>query len=80
MTKQIKETKSTCNACGHTWFYGKKDARKHKEAKRQNFGKRMCVCGGCMPDKNVPDVDKCPQCQSKAVLKEEVVHNVEDSG
>ena len=79
--KQIKETKATCKACGNVWFYGKQDKAKERDAKMHNASKGLMCCGGCAPallikDKEVPELDKCPKCQSRAVSEEDIVHNV----
>ena len=79
--KKIKETKCTCKACGHTWFYGKQEVLESCSAGLSNCGKSMMCCSGCapaliIPDKKVVDIDKCPKCSSRAVKKEEIVHEV----
>lgn len=91
-TKQIKETKCTCNACGKVWYYGKEEALQNFGEKMESFGssmsntgKDMMCCGGCLPAlfipekqvKEVKDLNRCPECSSKAITKETVVHNVE---
>lgn len=90
--KQIKETKCTCNACGKVWYYGKEDVIQNFSDKMgsvgnsmSNAGKDLMCCTGCVPalfipnkpEKEVKDLDRCPECSSKAVKKEVVVHNVE---
>jgi len=80
-SKQIKETKCICSACGNIWFYGKEEIKESKLKKRQNLGKSMMCCGGCLPallipDKKVIDLNKCPKCGSKAIKKEIIIHNV----
>lgn len=90
--KQIKETKCTCKACGKVWFYGKSEAMENFGDKMQsasssmsNAGKDMMCCTGCLPalfipekkEKDVKDLNKCPECGSRAIEKEVVVHNVE---
>lgn len=89
--KQIKETKCTCQACGKVWFYGKEEVYENRGKKLENFsssmsnaGKDMMCCTGCFPalfipekqEKEVKDLNQCPECRSKAVNKEEVIHNV----
>ncbi len=89
--KLIKETKCTCQACGNIWFYGKQEYWQNKADRMQNFGKElegagndMMCCGGCLPaaflpkpqTKQVKDLNKCPKCNSSAVKKEEVTHEV----
>lgn len=90
--KKIKETKCTCKACGKVWFYGKEEAFKNFGEKLEsagnsmsNAGKDMMCCSGCLPaafipnkqEKEVKDLNKCPECGSKAITKEVVVHDVE---
>ena len=91
MTKRIKETKCTCKGCGNIWFYGKKEILENKSQKMKNFGAErhnigsdlMC-CGGCLPALFIPrqqttplkDLNKCPKCNSSAVKKETVIHEV----
>jgi len=79
--KTIKETKCTCSGCGNVWFYGKQDKIESSSAKMANLGKSMMCCSGCIPALLIPhrqeiDLKKCPKCGSKAVKKEEVIHNV----
>jgi hypothetical protein len=79
--KKIKETKCICNACGHTWFYGKQDVLESTGAAMENLGKNLSCLSGCLPavfipDKKVIDLNKCPNCGSRAINKEEVIHEV----
>ena len=79
--KQIKETKASCQACGHTWFYGRQDVFDNASDTMGNCGKAMCCCSGCLPavfipDKKVTDLNKCPKCGSRAIKKETVIHDV----
>lgn len=80
-TKQITETKCTCQACDNTWFYGKTDKLEQSSNAMSNCGKSMMCCGGCfpalfIPDKKVTDLNKCPKCGSRAIKKETITHNV----
>ena len=80
-TKKIRETKSTCNSCGHIFYYGKTEELEAASAALQNVGKAMMCCGGCLPavvipDKKAVDLNKCPKCNSKALTKEVVEHEV----
>jgi len=79
-SNKIKETKVTCKACGHTWFYGKSEAVDSFGDKMSNLGKDMsCLTGcplGCIPKKQTKDLSKCEKCGSKAVKKEVVEHEV----
>lgn len=87
----IKETKCTCNACSKVWYYGKQEAVENFGNNLQNLGadvrntgKDMMCCTGCLPALFIPDKHKnevrdlnsCPQCGSKAITKEIVIHNV----
>lgn len=79
--KKIKETKCTCNSCGKIWHYGKEEVRERIQNNLHNAGKAMMCCGGCVPallikDKKVENLNKCPNCGSKAIIKEKVVHDV----
>jgi hypothetical protein len=79
--KIIKETKCTCNACGRVWNYGKKDMDEQRSAKLNQVGKSLMCCGGCLPallipNKEVIDLAKCPQCGSRNIKTEEVTYEV----
>jgi len=79
--KEIQETKCTCQACGHVWFYGKKEKVEQDSNAMANAGKGLmcCTCSPLfllVPDKKVVDLDKCPKCNSRAIKKETVVHHV----
>lgn len=79
--KTITETKCTCKACGNIWFYGKQDKLDRFADSSSNLGKSMLCCTGCapallIPDKKVTDLNKCPKCNSAAVVKETVTHRV----
>jgi ribosomal protein L32 len=80
-TKTIKETRSTCNSCGKVWHYGKQEQLEGAGAAMSNAGKSMMCCTGCapaalIPDKKVADLNKCPECGSKDIRKEKIVHEV----
>lgn len=80
-TRKIRETKCTCKSCGKIWHYGKTDVLNSTADTLSNFGKDMMCCTGCMPaliipDKKVTDLNKCPNCGSKAIYKEEVIHEI----
>ena len=79
--KQVKETKCTCKSCGKIWHYGKQEQFENANAAMSNAGKSMMCCGGCapailIPDKKVVKLDRCPNCGSKAITTERVVHYV----
>lgn len=81
MAKTIKETKNTCKACGNVWFYGRQDVAQQRAGALHNASKAMMCCGGCLPaavipEKKVVDLNKCPKCGSKAVVSEEITHEV----
>lgn len=91
MSKKITETKCTCKACGNVWYYGKEEKIENFGEKLQNLGndmsntgKNMMCCTGCLPALFIPekqktavkDLNSCPNCGSKAVDKEKVVHEV----
>jgi hypothetical protein len=81
MSKTIKETRCTCNSCGNVWHYGKQEALESAGAAMSNAGKGMMCCTGCapaalIPDKKVADLNKCPECGSKNIRKEQIVHEV----
>jgi DNA-directed RNA polymerase subunit M/transcription elongation factor TFIIS len=78
---EIRETKCTCQACNNVWFYGKQDKRQAVGSAMGNCGKSMMCCSGCapallIPDRQVVNLNKCPKCGSRAVVKEEIVHHV----
>lgn len=79
--RKIKETKCKCKSCGKIWHYGKTDMLNSAADNLSTFGKDMMCCTGCMPalfipDKKVIDLNKCPNCGSKAIYKEEVIHEI----
>lgn len=79
--KQISEVKATCLACGNTWYYGKNEQLESLSNSFSNLGKSMMCCSGCtpavfIPDKKIIDLNKCPKCGSKAIQKENVIHNI----
>ena len=80
-TKIITETRCTCNECGKVWHYGKQEIAERRSAQMSNAGKGMMCCTGCLPavfipDKKVADLDKCPNCGSKFIKKEQIEHAV----
>src|SRR5664280_2502223 len=81
MTKSVSETKCTCVACGRVWYYGKLEALDSVSDSLLNVGKNLMACGTCcwpafFFDKKVVDYNKCPDCGSKAIRKETVVHEI----
>jgi hypothetical protein len=89
--KKIKETKCSCQACGNVWYYGKQEVQEINRQNFSNFSRSlsnvsnsaMC-CSGCLPAAYLPrqeevkvkDLNKCPKCNSQAIKKEEVIHEV----
>jgi hypothetical protein len=80
-TKQIQETRCTCSACGKVWFFGKSDIYQSYSGKLRNAGKTISGCTCCWPmsymSREKTDLEKCPNCGSKAVKKEQIIHDVE---
>lgn len=82
MSKKIKETKCTCKSCGNIWHYGKQEIIEQAGAALENIGKSMMCCSGCflpavlIPDKKIVDLNKCPKCGSRAIIKEEVTYEL----
>jgi DNA-directed RNA polymerase subunit RPC12/RpoP len=81
VTRTIVETKNTCKACGKVWFYRKRDLQEQRAARMQNVSKGLMMCGGCLPAVFIPqqkvlDLTRCPECGSRAVLSQEVIHEV----
>jgi len=79
--RQITETKATCKACGNVWFYGKSDSIEQMGNASSNCGKSMmcCTCSPCalfIPDKKIKNLNQCPKCNSRAVNREKVTHDV----
>jgi predicted RNA-binding Zn-ribbon protein involved in translation (DUF1610 family) len=79
--RKIKETKCKCKSCGKIWHYGKTEVLNSAADNLSTFGKDMMCCTGCMPalfipDKKVTDLNKCPNCGSKAIYKKEVIHEI----
>jgi len=89
--KMIRETKCTCQSCGNVWYYGKTEEREVSAQNMQNcgnatsnLGDSMMCCGGCFPAAFIPpkqavpvkDLNKCPKCNSSAIKKEIVTHEV----
>ena len=80
--RKIQETKCTCSACGNIWFYGKADVTKEINKSDFNTIKTLACCSGCwlpalvIPHREPIDFSKCPKCNSKAITKEAVVHDV----
>lgn len=79
--KKIRENRCTCSACGHIWHYGKAEEVQAKGAALQEAGKAMMCCSGCapaafLPNRQVVDLGKCPQCGSRAIEKTVIEHEV----
>lgn len=83
MAREIAETRCTCGSCGHVWHYGKQEATEARAAAMHNVGKSLMCCSGCLPailirDKELIDLDQCPQCGSRNVTTEKIIHRVDD--
>jgi hypothetical protein len=81
MSKRISEKKCTCKSCGKIWFYGKNELKHNSEAKSDEVVKVAMCCSGCAPALLVPtkkpiDLNKCPNCGSRAITVQEVIHEV----
>ena len=83
--RQIEETKCTCSGCGNIWFFGKKDVSVQQEKNCMMMEKNACAgaCPCCLPlaffgnEPRYNDPDKCPKCGSRAIKKEQIIHEVE---
>ena len=80
--RKISETKATCLSCGKIWHYGKTEVLENMSGTFSNLGKSMMCCTGCapsllIPDKKVTDLNKCPNCGSRAIKKEDIVHELQ---
>jgi predicted RNA-binding Zn-ribbon protein involved in translation (DUF1610 family) len=77
-TKQIQETRCTCLACGKIWYYGKSDVYASYAAKSRNIARSLSCCSPVsLFRREKTDLTKCPNCGSKAVKKEQIIHEVE---
>ncbi len=76
----IKETKVTCLTCGQVSYYGEKEINDSRRAENQKTCKDVsCCCLGVLiapliPDQQARDLDKCPNCNSALIKKEEIEH------
>lgn len=78
---KITETEMTCRSCGHVSYYGKAEELISSGAAMQQAGKSMMCCSGCgpaafLPTQKSPDLSRCPQCGSRAIVKRKVIHEV----
>ena len=88
---KIKETKCTCLACGNVWYYGKAESLQNRGQRMMNSANQssncsndLLCCSGCAPALFIPkaqqvpvkDLNKCPKCNSAAIKKEIVIHEV----
>lgn len=81
--KKIREWKATCQSCSHVWHFGMEDFKKDQQSDQKEALKGALCLTGCFPALLVlPTQEKlhldsqCPMCRSKAIKKEEVVHEV----
>ena len=82
MSRYIQETRCTCKACGNVWYFGKEEVTVQTANALNNCGKSMMCCTGCapallIPDKPMIDLNQCPKCNSRAVEREVVTHEVD---
>jgi len=86
----LKETKCTCRACGNVWYYGKGEYLQNvgqsminSANQHSNAANDLLCCAGCWPAAFLPknqvvpvkDLNKCPKCNSSAIIKEVVIHD-----
>ena len=91
IARKIKETKCTCQACGNVWYYGKGEYLQNKGQRMINSANQssncssdLLCCSGCWPAAFLPkaqqvpvkDLNKCSKCNSSAIKKEIVIHEV----
>jgi len=83
--KYIKETKCTCNSCGNVFYYGKKEVWENRSKICDNLAKEASAasCCYCNPfinatknENTITDFNRCPNCGSKNVTKEEISHEI----
>jgi hypothetical protein len=77
----MEETKCTCKACGNIWYYGKKEAIEAKLSGLNKFGDTLIRIGQggmawLIPENKKDLVNKCPRCNSSAIAKEQITHEV----
>lgn len=89
--KSLEETKCTCQACGNVWYYGKQEYRENMGLRLINSANQdsncasdLLCCSGCLPAFFIPrnphmpikDLNKCPKCNSSAVKKVQIIHDI----
>jgi rRNA maturation endonuclease Nob1 len=79
--KRIQETRCTCTACGNVWYFGKKEVFQNIGNNLSNATKDLYACACCYPlfflkGKDTTDLNKCPNCGSRAIRKEQITHEV----
>ncbi|MDD4127806.1 MAG: hypothetical protein PHV39_09015 [Methanomicrobium sp.] len=83
--KIIKETKCTCHSCGNVSYYGKQEIWDNRTKLFDNIGKEASAasCCYCNPFINatktkniITDFNKCPNCGSRNIIKEEITHEI----
>jgi len=82
MTRKIQETKCTCQGCGKIWYYGKSEVLDDFAARTRNLGKTVSACSCCcwpmsFMSREKTGLNECPNCGSKAVSKEQVIHEID---
>lgn len=90
--RKITETKCTCQACGNVWYYGGLGDRMQNIGKLQmesadtigDGANALACCSGCVPAGFIPssskapvrDLHQCQKCNSRAITREKVTHEV----
>jgi len=74
----VKETRATCNVCGHVWHYLPSEVISSVGDSMQKAGCSMMTCGCLSPFMSKTDKphSKCPKCSSTAIKREKVEHRV----
>ena len=87
----ITETKCTCQACGNVWYYGFGERMQNKGKLQMESAdtigagaNALLCCSGCVPAGFIPssskspvrDLHRCQKCNSKAITREKVTHEV----
>lgn len=84
--KDKEETKCTCKSCGNVWYYNGKEEREMKAEGIAKVSRNMIRVGEGLQGKTTPwlipevnkkdIINKCPKCNSSAIRKETVIHEV----
>ena len=91
VVKRITETKCTCQACCEVWYYGMGEYWQNKGQRQINAANQLdsaanslFCASGCVPAAFIPtapqvpvkDLNKCPKCNSSAIKREKVIHEI----